>query len=185
MTITTDTEGTPRVWIGCLQCYTSGHLVGDWFDAVDADEITLAEVHRGSERGWAACEELCVMDHELIPASGEVGLQEAAEWGRVLTEVDEHLRPALRPWVPSGSYVAEGRGDLPSIQDFLERFAGHWESFREYAEQLADDTGMMEGWPELAVHHFGWAGWTRDLAYDFTVVDDPAPEYGVHVFRNH
>ena len=61
----------------------------------------------------------------------------------------------------------------------------HWESFREYAEQLADDTGMMTDWPEEAARYFDWASWTRDLAFDFTVVDAPAVEgYGVYVFRD-
>lgn len=91
----TATDETPKAWIACLHCYNSGHLVGDWFDAVGADEVTLADVHKGSGRGWAACEELWVMDNELIPASGEMSPQEAAEWGRVLAEVDDHLRPAL------------------------------------------------------------------------------------------
>lgn len=176
---------TPRAWIGCLHCYNSGHLVGDWFDAVDADEVTLADVHKGSGRPYTACEELWVMDHDLIPIPGEMSPHEAAEWGRALTGVDEHLRPALHSWVLSGCYVAEGTGDIPSLPDFEERYCGHWESFREYAEQLADDTGMMTGWPEEAARYFDWASWTRDLAFDFTVVDAPAGEgYGVYVFRN-
>ena len=45
----TDTlDNTPRVWIGCLHCYNSGGLVGEWFDAVDAEEVTLTHVHRGA-----------------------------------------------------------------------------------------------------------------------------------------
>lgn len=184
MTAAVATDQTPKVWIGCLACYNSGYLVGDWFDAVDADETTLADVHRGSGRPYAACEELWCFDHELIPASGEMSPHEAAEWGRVLTEADEHLRPALRSWVRSGSYVAEGRGDLPSIPDFLERFCGHWPSFRDYAEQMADDVGLMIGWPETAASYFNWSSWVEDQRHDYVVEDAPAPEYGVYVFRN-
>ena len=43
---TTDT--TPRVWIGCLACYNEGRLVGDWYDAITADEITTASHQRGT-----------------------------------------------------------------------------------------------------------------------------------------
>ena len=44
---------------------------------------------------------------------------------------------------------------------------------------------MTTGWPEEAVRYFDWASWTRDLAFDFTVVDAPAGEgYGVYVFRD-
>ena len=184
MTAMVTTDQTPKVWIGCLHCYNSGALVGEWFDAVDADETTLADVHKGSRRPYAACEELWVMDHELIPVRGEMSPSEAAQWGRALTEVEEHLRPALRAWVQTGSYVAEGTGDLPSIPDFLERFCGHWESFREYAEQLADDVALHSNWPEEAVRYFNWDVWVRDLAYDYVVEDAPAPEYGVYVFRS-
>ena len=32
--------GTPRVFIACLRCYNDGALIGHWFDAIDADEVT-------------------------------------------------------------------------------------------------------------------------------------------------
>lgn len=185
MTVTPISDTTPRVWIGCLACYNAGCLVGEWFDAETADEVTLADVHGGVDRVRQGCEELWVMDHENIPVTGEMSPMEASEWGRVLTSVPEHGRAALCSWVTSGGYVAEGTGDLPSISDFEECYAGRWESFGEYAQNLADDTGMMEGWPEQAVQYFDWAGWTRDLAFDYVVLDAPAPEYGVYVFCNH
>ena len=41
MTITTPTtDTTPRAWIGCLACYNEGRLVGDWYDAINAAEVT-------------------------------------------------------------------------------------------------------------------------------------------------
>lgn len=44
-TTITDVETTPRVWIGCLACYNEGRLVGDWHDALGADEVTSEDVH--------------------------------------------------------------------------------------------------------------------------------------------
>ena len=38
----TMTDETPRVWVSCLHCYNNGHLVGDWFEATEADTITIA-----------------------------------------------------------------------------------------------------------------------------------------------
>ena len=173
---------TPRAWIGCLAHLNSGHLVGEWFDAVDADQVTLADVHKGSGRGYAGCEEIWCLDHENIPVRGEFGLQEAAEWGRVYEEVGDQLWPAVYAWVESGSYVAEGTGELPSLSDFEDAYQGHWDSFREYVEQIAEDVGMMQDWPEEAIRYFDWAGWTRDLAYDHVVYD--APGGGLYVFRS-
>lgn len=164
MTTIPITNTTPRAWIGCLHCYNTGRLVGEWFDAQDADIITLADVHGGAGGVRQGCEELWVMDHENIPVEGEMSPRDAAEWARVILSVPEHLRGALRSWVASGSYVTEGTGDLPSVSDFEERFCGTWDSFRDYAENLADEIGLIpEGAPEELVRYFNWGAWTRDL----------------------
>ena len=103
-------------------------------------------------------------------------------WVGCLAEVEEHLRPALRAWVESGNYVAEGTGDLPSISDFEERYQGHWDTFAEYAEQLADDIGLLADVSEEIARYFNWQAWTRDLAMDYLTYD--GPEGGVFVFRD-
>lgn len=182
--MTTETaQETPAVWIGCLGCYNAGALVGDWYEAIDADTVTLADVHRGSGRSYALCEELWCLDHEGLPVSGEMSPLDAAAWAQRLEEIDEHLRPALYAWVRSGNYIAEGTGDLPCIGDFVDRFSGEWDSFDEYAQQLAEDIGLLDGVAEEIARYFDWEAWTRDLAFDYTVED--APGGGVFVFQSH
>ena len=177
-TTSSATDTTPRAWIGCLACYNAGSLVGDWFDAATADEVTTADVHgRASSH-----DELWCFDHENIPVKGEMSPADAAAWGRAIAEVDEHLRPALLAWVESGDYVTEGDTDLPSISDFEERYHGHWESFEDYARELADVIGLLADVPEEIARYFDWSAWTRDLAFDHSTYDDP--EGGVFVFRN-
>ena len=68
MTARTTTDSTPRAWIGCLACYNNARLVGEWFAAETADEVTLADVHGGAHRVRPGCEELWVMDRENIPS---------------------------------------------------------------------------------------------------------------------
>ena len=181
-TTSSATDTTPRAWIGCLHCYNSGRLVGDWFDAIDAEYIDLAAVHKGSGSLSAACEELWVMDHEWLPVDGEMDLLAAAQWGACFEEVGADLWPALCAWVESGNYVAEGTGDLPSISDFEERYCGAWDSFRAYAENLADDIELLADVPEEIARYFDWSAWTRDLAFDYSTYDDP--EGGVFVFSD-
>ena len=177
------TDTTPRAWIGCLACYNDARLVGEWFDAETADEVTLAEVHCGAHRERSGCEELWVMDHENIPVEGEMSPVEAAEWARVILRVSEHQREALCAWVASGSYVAEGSGELPSVPDFEERFCGIWGRFRDYAENFAEEIGLIpEDATEDLVRYFNWESWTRDLAHDYTVVR--ADAVSVYVFRD-
>ena len=100
----------------------------------------------------------------------------AAAWGQCLTELHEHLRPALCAWVESGNYVTEGD------TDFEDRYCGAWDSFEDYAEQLADDIGLLADVPEEIANYFDWDSWTRDLAMDYSVYDNP--EGGVFVFRD-
>lgn len=178
---TTATDTTPRAWIGCLACYNNGRLVGAWHDAINADEVTTDSLH-GAHLRADSHDELWVFDHENIPVSGEMSPSDAAAWGSVLAEVEEHLRPALVAWVESGDYVAEGTGDLPCIPDFMERYCGEWESFSDYARTLADDTGLLEGIPEEITTYFNWDAWTRDLAFDYTTANNP--DGGIYVFRN-
>ena len=171
---------TPKAWIGCLACYNEGRLVGEWFEAITADEVTPEDLH-GDSTVAEAHDELWVMDHENIPVSGEMSPAEAAAWGRVFAEIDEYHRAAVFAWVQSGDYIAEGTGDLPSIPDFEERYCGQWSDFDEYARNLADESGLLDGIPEEIERYFDWDSWIRDLHFDYTECDDP--EGGVFVFR--
>lgn len=178
MTTMTTPDTTPRVWIGCLACYNAGRLVGDWHDASDADDVTTADVHGRT----SSHDELWCFDLENIPVRREMSPSEAAEWGHVFDEVDEHQREALYAWVVGGDYVSEGTGDLPSTSDFQERYAGRWDSFDDYARQLADDIGLLSDVPEGIASFFDWDAWTRDLRFEYSVLD--AAGSGVYVFRS-
>ena len=178
---TTTTDEIPRVWIGCLHCYNDGRLVGDWFTALGADLVAVADVHGISRSpGWG-CEELWVMDHEGLPFSGECSPSEAARWAERLGEIDEHLRGAFRAWLAAGAYAADSDG-LPDVDGFVDVYCGTWPSFRAYAEDLAESCGLMADWPETARSYFHWDAWTRDLAHEYTVVDADGCE--VHIFRS-
>ena len=113
-----------------------------------------------------------------------MGLVEAAEWGRLYTEVGSEHWPVLRAWVCSGAYVAEGCSDLPSVSDFEERYCGRWDDFREYAENWATEIGMTDRWPDDAVRYINWDAWIRDMAMGHAVVNAPASDCGIFVFHD-
>lgn len=181
-TSTVTADLTPRVWIGSLRMYAEGHLVGHWFDAIDADEVTEADAFRGSGFRPNGDEELWCLDTENMPINREMSPREAAAWARSLTSVDEHLRPALVAWVQSGDYTAEGAGELPVISDFVERYCGTWEDFESYAQDLADNIGLLDAAPEELARYFHWKSWISDLAMEYSTVD--APNGGMYVFRS-
>lgn len=180
-TLPSASDSSLKVWVGCLACYNAGRLVGHWVEAVNADQETVQTVHRAAgARPRFDCEELWVFDVENFPIQREMSLWEAAEWGRAYAEVEPTEWESLSAWVRTGAYVAEGKASVPSISAFHERYQGHWQSFRAFVENQADETALMEGWPELAVAYFNWVSWTRDVELGYEV--QRAEDGGVHVF---
>ena len=173
------TDVTPRVWIGCLACYNAGKLVGEWVDATDAVEITSNDIHNESEN--IDHDELWCFDHENIPTTGELDPLAAASWGELFEETGESNWLALCAWVTGGAYTADSN-NLPSIPDFEERYCGQWDSFRDYADNLADEIGLLDETCDEIARYFDWEAWTRDLEFDYSVCD--APHGGVFVFRS-
>lgn len=184
--MTTSTIPVPQAWCGCESCYAAGRLVGQWFDITDVAEVGAEQIHAGSGVDWrrAGCEEFIAMDVSGLPTDGEPSLPEVVRWAEVWDELDSPEQwPALCAWVRSGSYVAQGDTDLPCVGDFEEAYCGEWDSFADYAYQLADDIDLFDGLPEdhVAARYFGWAGWISDLEADYTV--ERAQGGGVYVFR--
>lgn len=176
---TTVTTTEPAAWIGCLSCYNSGRLVGDWHPAITAGDVTTDQIH-GRTIAAGTHEELWVLDHEGLPIKGECSPADAQRFAEVLAEVDKWQRPAFLAWWASGDYIADG-DDLPCVGDFEERYAGEWDSFTDYAAELFDECGYGSEMPEHLAPYFDMAAWARDLAYDYTTEDAPG---GVYVFRS-
>lgn len=171
-------QGVPSAWLGCEACCGTGRLVGHWYPVTEIGDVTMEDLHdHPTDHDEAVC-----MDTDGLPTTGEPSQETAARWGEIYEEVGPEQWPALCAWVRSGSYVAEGDTDYPVIGDFEERYAGEWDSFDEYARDLAESTDMLKGVPNEIQQYFDWEAWSRDLAYDYSVED--APDGGVYVFRD-
>lgn len=168
----------PRVWIGCLECYNAGRLVGDWYAATEAAEVTTSQLH-GRPIPTNSHEELWCLDTDNIPVDGEMSPMDAALWGEVYDELDSaDMWPALCAWVRSGSYTAQGDSDLPVVSDFVDAYRGQWDSLRDYATELADE--VLAEADETLARYFDYSSWARDLEGDYTV--ERARGGGVYVF---
>ncbi|MFT3715639.1 MAG: antirestriction protein ArdA [Gordonia sp. (in: high G+C Gram-positive bacteria)] len=181
MTMFADVVPTPRVWVGCLHCYNSGRLVGEWFDALGAENVTTQQVHGGRRVDPVEHEEIWVMDTDEMPVSEEMSTVDAGKWGEAIDSVPAHLRRAYYAWIASGSIVEDGDG-MPSVSDFEERYAGEWDSLSEYLQDLAIESGLLNGVDEEIANYIDWRAYARDRDSEYTVVD--APGLKVHVFRD-
>ena len=174
------TDAVPSAWLGCESCYGAGRLVGRWYPVTEIADVTMEDLHgHPTSHDEAVC-----MDISDLPIDGEPSQQQAAAWGEIYDEVGPEQWPALCAWVRSGSCITEGHTDIPSVGSFEEAYAGNWDSFCDYAFQLAEDIDLFDGLPEdhVAVRYFDWDAWIRDLEIDHSVERDD--NGGCFVFRS-
>lgn len=171
MTMTDITIDDIRVWVGCLSCYNEGRLTGDWVEALEAADHTPC--HRpGHEEWWC-------LDHENLPMTGECSPAEAQRIAEALNELDDHfLAPAIA-WL---------KGDPANrdLDNFEDRYAGHWDSLRAYAEEMFHEFGyddFLEQFPDHMRHwvDIDWDAVTRDLTAD--IEEEPAPDGGIYLYH--
>lgn len=200
--MSTDTT-SPAVWLGCLACYNGGDLVGAWMAPDEAADVTTEELHRiaaGPDgripMDVATHEELWVMDHEHTPLTGEFGPLEC----RVIADAFEAV--GADDWPAYLAYAATGTSadQVPDASEFREAYAGEFDSFRDYADELADETLGVPATPcsgemwtdamrqvgaamEFAVRYFDYDAHARDLLLGGDMSTEDAPGGGVFVFR--
>lgn len=179
MTTLTATDTTARVWISSFGAYNAGFLIGRWVDAAEAADVTARQLFEGTPYRWTDDEELHCFDVEGMLVDREMSPAEATAQAELLESVAEHQRLAFRAWAASGNHVEGGDG-LPSVSDFEERYCGEWSSFDDYARQHGDDMALLKDVPDDLVGYFDWAAWTRDLRFDYSVIEAAS---GVYVFR--
>lgn len=156
----------PRVYVACLASYNAGRLHGRWIDldGLEADEIgeaidaMLAESPEGDD-----AEEWAIHDHEGLCGllDGEAATPgELAEIAEAVDAVAEDA-DAFQAWCENlGS-----NSDTPSelLDGFRDEFQGIWDSEQDYAENFADDIGLLDSMPDNLRHYFDWESWSRDL----------------------
>lgn len=145
-------DNAPQVWVGCLACYNAGDLVGEWFDATDAptdvedfNQRVEASTRVSNVHILEAHEELWVFDHENFHGllTGECSPAVAAEIAGVLARVDEPEAFALFVDRELGGYgYAQADWDA-AVEQFGDAFCGYFDSEADYAQELADEAGML------------------------------------------
>ena len=191
----------PRVWIGCLACYNAGRLVGTWVDAVDADGVMPADVHRSMvEAGTAVVsaddvyveadgssphEELWCMDHQGFSGAidSECSPAHAAQVAEAMAEAIENgLGDAFGEWVEH-----EGAASIDwdtAAADFREAFLGEYDSLGDFACEMAEGLGTIDPndagrWPFTCID---WEKAGRELELGGDVWTAPAGFGAVYVF---
>lgn len=182
--ITLSTGVQPSVWIGCLSCYNSGRLVGDWYDADTADLVTPEDLHGRP----TSHEELWVMDHDGFHGAleGECSPGDAAELAEILGELASYEVGPFSAWLDANRPYVEPE---EWVERFREQFLGEFASEADYACHWFEETAEPE---QLAlwrknVWPFDSIDWKRagfDLFVNSALHTEPAPMGHIYVFDN-
>ena len=173
MTTTITATDNPRVWVGSLAGYNAGRLIGAWVDLTDktADEVwdEARELMRPQIAGWMteaeAFDECTCMDTDNLAGlvHGECSIEEAVAAAELID--------SLPSWVPLSAltaYMSDLGIDVEgfSLSEFEDAYRGEYSSEQDYAEQLIDDTGMLDAMPENLRNYFDYEAFTRELFMD-------------------
>ena len=151
-------KNQPQVYVACLAAYNSGHLHGEWITPkADKDELQeqIDKVLKSSPIQGA--EEWAIHDYDSFPNLGEY--PDLDKLIQVQEAIDEHGKYVVNAFLENWSVE-----DLDHIDD---AYYGTYDSFSEFAQQLAEDTIEGLNGDTTLARYFDWEAWERDLSYDY------------------
>jgi len=156
--MTTTTKTDAQIYVACLASYNSGVLHGEWITPkADKEELKeqIEKILKSSPIEDA--EEFAIHDYNDFPNLGEYpGLDNII---KVQEAIDEHGADVVQAFLENW-----GVEDLDHID---EAYYGEYDSFSEFAQQLADDTIEGLNGNSTLASYFDYEKWERDLSYDY------------------
>jgi antirestriction protein len=168
-----------KIYVACLAAYNAGRLHGEWIDATsDAAEMGEAVAAMLAKSPVPGAEEYAIHDYDGFPDMGEYpGLDAIAETAGLVELAAEHdLSPAAFKAIADNWH-----GGARDIREAFGRWVGLFDSFREYADEIADlYIGETSGAAaDYVSQYFDFEYHASDLALSYTVIETPD---GVAVF---
>jgi antirestriction protein len=181
-----------RIYVACLASYNNGVLYGRWIDASsDTDEMSeeIATMLRGSKYPNVMVEH--PETGENVPSAEEYAFHDMEGLPRIIGEysslstIADFVALCEEYGHIDESDMVKIVDDFGSVEDaktgLEDRFAGIYESFRDYADESADE--MMRCHDIKDDHpvsrYFDYEAYARDLKMDMNIID---VESGVAVF---
>lgn len=198
--MTTATERTPKVWIGCLAAYNEGTLHGKWFDVPDTEDELWAAIKTVIDSSPADYpEEWFFADNE------DFHPWQPGEWptiGKLVlaAQLIREQGAAAAGWLANDETPLNEADDYAELEEsFQEAFAGTWDSDEAYAREYVESCGLpgvgfvypevpysqeRPSWSEALDQLdsvLDWESIARSVLEDVTVVVDE--NYDRHYFR--
>lgn len=148
----------PAIYVGTHAKYNNGSIAGEWVDMTQvADKEDFFDLCRAIHSDEED-PEFMFQDWQSIPAAliGESWLSD--EWFEV-AQLDEDERDAFTAY-------CKGASDT-DIERFREAYSGRFDSDEAFAEDMADQLGLINEsatWPYTCID---WEHAARELMYDY------------------
>ena len=166
-----------NIYVASLSDYNNGNLHGVWVDlSSDVDEMTAPIEAMLKDSKCPDAEEYAIHDYDAPFKIGEyTSLKKIAKIVEFIEDNEDNYNSQK---IIAAVLDYTGIDDLEYAETLLENSHGVYDSFKEYAEQYADDCLEI---PENIQSYFDYDAFARDLAFDFVVIDVPG---GVFIASN-
>ena len=161
-------EDKSQIYVACLASYNNGCLSGEWITPEDTEDKLQAQIDvilKASPEPEA--EEWAIHDYDNFPNLGEYpNLEDII---KVTEAQKKHGASQINAFIKCYS--------VEDLEHFEESYAGEYDSFSEYSNELAD-----ECFDAREQQYFDYDAFERDCHYDCHEAD--APNYKVYIFRS-
>lgn len=166
---------TPKIYVACLAAYNNGILHGSWIDATTGAEHIRDEIKNMlAASPIPHAEEWAIHDYEGFEG---INLSEYEDIEAV-ADIAEMIVKHGSAFAAYAQYVGL---QYTTEQDFEDTYQGLWDSEKDFAEYLADETMNI---PENIQSYFDYEKFSRDLFInDYFSIE--TTDYKVHVFSRY
>ena len=171
----------PNVTVDCPQCEGSGETEGVF--AIGGKPELIVCLHCEGSGEVPSAEEMAIHDYDGLPSTlGEYcGLQAIVDYMEFIEAVED---TGTDDPAALAQAMVENWHSVEYAQQAIDNYAGTYSSFREYADEAADEMiacHTSDGKaPQTLINYFDYDAYARDLALEMTVLDVPG---GVAVFH--
>ena len=177
------TENNPRIYCGTYSQYNNGSLFGKWFDLTDYN--SLEELYKAFSKYHKKENdpEFMFQDWENIPNKliGESWLHdEIFDYIEFINNdsfgVDIDSELFMKYWNDTNS-----SGELSEvIESFKDNYLGCYDSFQDYADEIADNDLAIYKVPEFLLYHFDYKSYADEIKGGYHVIE---LNYDSHIFQ--
>lgn len=174
---------THGVYFANLEAYNNGRMVGGWlyplaYDTFDSFYIAIKEVTRNAD-------EVAVHDYDDFPNMGEYPDHESI-YNLAHALDNSYLNNEIIIKYFNDYYGYDLEELEENIQDIEDAYINQYDNFREFSDELADETIeciVNKDAQQFVFNNFDYEGYARDLEHSYNVID--LNNYQVAIFHQY